>query len=182
MADFDPKSVVIGGNVVGTLLDVFRDDDELIEQLRRRAAFVGASFGIIDEFSGLGEGSTTKYLSAARTKQLTMSSLLKISRVLGLKALLMTDEAQTRRMQRLWIRRSDKRAHSRRPPALGRAQLKRFLKPIASEMGRRGAASWLARTTPEQRRELGRRGAAVRWGHRTSEYEAGDVHPSARDP
>jgi hypothetical protein len=170
------KLVQIDGNVVGTLFDVFRDGDDLVEQLRKRAAFIGASYGIIDEFSELGEGSTTKYLSATRSKQLTMNSLLKIASALGLRALFVVDEELTRRQQARWTKKRDSaKVHARRSPQLGQAQLKRILPAAAAEMGRRGAAARLKRSTPEERRRIAQLGAAVRWGHRASVREGESI-------
>jgi hypothetical protein len=179
MADHPPgKQVAIDGVPIGTLFSTFRDDDTLVEQLRCRAEYVGLSYGAMDQITQLGEGSSGKYLAPARARNLSTASALRICEALGLKAVLVVDEELTRKMKRQWTKRDGRKIHSRRPPALGKAQLRRFLKPIAQEMGRRGAASWLARTTSEQRRELGRRGAAVRWGNRALEREAADVHPA----
>jgi hypothetical protein len=163
-----PVPVQIDGNVVGTLLDVFRDGDELIEQLRRRAARIGASYGIIDEFSGLGEGSTTKYLSAARSRQLTLSSLLKIASVLGLKALFVIDEAQTRKMQRQWTNRDERRVRTQRRVPIGAITVRRFLPVIAAEMGRRGGIATNAKLSPELRSEAARRAVRARWNRKRS--------------
>jgi hypothetical protein len=43
------------------------------------------------------------------------------------------------------------------------------LKPIASELGKRGGRARMAKLSLEQRREIGRRGAQIRWAARRSE-------------
>jgi hypothetical protein len=151
-------------DVVGELLACFQDADDLVEPLRKRAASVGLSYGLLDAITGLGEGSTGKYLAPARVRHLSISSLLKITEALGLRPLLVVDEALIRKMQRRWSKRDASKAHARRPPSLGQAQLRRMLRPIAVELGRRGHAAFLRATTPERRKDIGRLGAAVRWG------------------
>jgi hypothetical protein len=146
------------------LLACFQDADDLVEPLRKRAASVGLSYGLLDAITGLGEGSTGKYLAPARVRHLSISSLLKITEALGLRPLLVVDEALIRKMQRRWSKRDASEAHARRPPSLGQAQLRRMLRPIAVELGRRGHAAFLRATTPERRKDIGRLGAAVRWG------------------
>jgi hypothetical protein len=157
------KSVAIGGDVIGELLSVFQDGDDLVEQLRKRAAYIGASYGIIDDLTGIGEGSTGKYLAAARVRALTVSSLLKIATALGLTPMLVVDEALTRKMQRQWSKRDAAKVHSRRLPPIGQAQLRRVIKPVAAEMGRRGGVARMSKLSHQQRREIGRRGAQMRW-------------------
>jgi hypothetical protein len=150
-----------------SLFDVFRDGDGLIQSLRRRIEYMGTSFGVVDELSELGEGACSKYLTALQAKAITVNSLLRLTSALGLRVELHVDEALTRKMQPLWTKRDGSKAHARRPPSLGKATWKRVMGPVAAEMGRRGAAARMARTTPEQRREQGRRGALKRWGCRT---------------
>jgi general stress protein YciG len=48
----------------------------------------------------------------------------------------------------------------------GQVTMRRVLKAVASEMGKRGGKARMATMTPEQRRDIGRRGAAARWGRR----------------
>jgi hypothetical protein len=166
MTDDDTgKSIVtIDGNVCGELFAAFENDDTLVEALRRRASYIGASYNLIDQLTGLGEGSTTKYLSAARARALTIASAMRLCQALGVKAVLVTDAELTRKMQARGTKRDGSKARARRPPPLGQAQLKRVLRPAAAELGRRGHAAFIRATTPERRREIGRHGAAVRWG------------------
>jgi hypothetical protein len=178
MADHpDPgKMVAIGGDVVGELLAVFENGDDLVEQLRRRASYIGLSHQLIEELAEMAEGSAGKYLSALKVKSLTIASLAKIGRVLGVSAILYVDPALVREMQSSWSKRDERRVHTKRQVSLGKAQLRRVLKPVASEMGRRGGVARMAKLTIEERRAIGRRGAAVRWAHRNLAREA-DVHP-----
>jgi hypothetical protein len=90
------KPVLVDGNVVGELVAVFQDGDDLVEQLRKRAAYIGLSYGLIDELTGLGEGGVGKYLAPVRGKQLTMTSMLRIAEVLGVKALFYVDDIARR--------------------------------------------------------------------------------------
>jgi hypothetical protein len=148
--------------------------------LRKRAAYVGLSYGLIDELTALGEGSTGKYLSPARVRHLSISSLLKITAVLGLRPLLFVDEALTRKMQRQWTLRDAGKVHSRRQPSLGPAQMRRVLKPVAAELGRRGGVARMSKLSLEQRREIGRRGAAVRWRNRALVRDGDVCHEPLR--
>jgi hypothetical protein len=106
---------------------------------------------VIDQLSGLGEGSTTKYLSAARARTLTTASALRICEALGVKCVLVADEELTRRMQARGTKRDGAKVHARRPPSLGKTQLRRYFKLI----GRRGArARWHPSTIrPPRRRQ-----------------------------
>jgi hypothetical protein len=155
--------------------EIFATDDDLVEQLRKRAAFVGASYGTIDALTGLGEGSTNKYLSDARVRVLTISSALRVCAAVGLRMQLVVDEALSREMQPEWGNRDGRRCHARRLPTLGKVQLRRFLAPVAREMGARGGRARQAAMTPAERREFGRRGAAVRWKIKNLIREPGDV-------
>jgi hypothetical protein len=155
------EPAAIGGDVVW-------DADTLIEALRRRMAGIGASYSCIEQLANMGEGSLRKYLSDARVRQLTVNSLLRLATVLGLRVELYADEKLTRRVQAMWSKRDGSRVHARRLPSLGRATLKRILKPAAAELGRRGGRARMAAMTPEQRRLMGQLGAADRWGRRTS--------------
>jgi hypothetical protein len=147
----------------GKTFAVFESGDTLVEQLRKRASYVGLSYGLLEELAGMAEGAVGKYLSPARTKQLTVASLMRIASTLGLKAHLIVDEDLVRRMKPRWEKRDGKRVHGRRSPSLGPATLRRVLPAAAAEMGRRCAAARLKQTTAEERREIGRRGALIRW-------------------
>jgi hypothetical protein len=152
----------------------FSDCDALIERLRERAAELGLSNRTLDELGGFPDGYAGKLLCATRMKQLTVSSLLTLSSVLAVKAVLVADDEQRRRMEPRWETRDGAKVHSRRQPRLGTTTLKRILPAAASEMGRRGGKARMAALTPEERRLMGRRGALKRWGHRTL-VRTGDV-------
>jgi hypothetical protein len=126
-------------------------------------ADVGVSYGLVEHLSGIGENSISKYLSSVRSRQFTVSSLLRITSVLGLRLALVIDEELTRQMSAEWGSRDGRRVHTKRQVKLGTTTLRRMMKPIAAELGRRGGKSRMARLSAEQRRELGRRGAAMRW-------------------
>jgi hypothetical protein len=79
LADSDTgKSVMIGGSVCGELLATFADDDDLVEQLRERMAYIGVSFGVVEELAGMSEGALGKYLAPVRARNLTTASALRI--------------------------------------------------------------------------------------------------------
>jgi hypothetical protein len=158
-----PRKVVIDGDVVGELLAAFEDSEDLVEALRERTAYIGLSYGLLDAIAGLPEGGTGKYLSPLRVRQLTMNSMLKLTNALGLKPLLVVDAELVRKVQPKWEKRDERKINARRPPSLGQTQLKRLLKPIAAELGRRGHLARMKGTTPEQRRAIGQRGAMARW-------------------
>jgi hypothetical protein len=151
----------------GAVIGEFSECDQLIEHLRRRAEYIGLSYGVIDQLTEMGEGSTGRYLAPVRSRQLTMASMLRIAEVLGIKAVFVVDEQLTHKWQSEWAKRDGSKVHARRSPSLGPATLKRVLKPAAAELGRRGHLARMAATTPEQRRAIGRRGARARWAHRT---------------
>jgi hypothetical protein len=69
----------------------FEDSDDLVEQLRRRMAYIGMSFGVLDEILGV-EGAAGKYLSPLRVRRITAEALLKITAAVGLKPLLVVDD------------------------------------------------------------------------------------------
>jgi hypothetical protein len=50
-----------------------------------------------------------------------------------------------------------------RRPGLGPVQVRRALKDVASELGKRGHLARMASTTPAQRRAIALRGAEARW-------------------
>jgi hypothetical protein len=92
LADSDTgKSVMIGGNVCGELLATFANDDDLVEQLRKRMSYIGLSFGVVEELAGMSEGALGKYLSPLRVKRLTIASMMRLCEPLGLCALLVVD-------------------------------------------------------------------------------------------
>jgi hypothetical protein len=69
-------------------------------------------------------------------------------------------------MQPLYEKRDATKAHARRRASLGQVQLRRFLKPVAAEMGRRGALSRNKKLGPETRRALAQAAARARWRNR----------------
>lgn len=141
--------------------DIAWDVDTRVEVLRQRMADIDVSYGHVEELANMGEGSLRKYLSDTHVRQLTVNSLLALTSALGLRVELHVEPKLVRRMQPYWLKRDGSKAHGRRPPSVSAVTVKRFLPTIAAEMGRRGGEAWVAKTTPEQRRELGRRGAAV---------------------
>jgi hypothetical protein len=72
-----------------------------------------------------------------------------------------------RRMKPQWGLRDVRKIHARRLPKLGAVQLRRFLKPVAAELGARGGRARMRTMTPEMRHQLGRAGAQARWARRT---------------
>ena len=157
------KLVQVDGVPVGTLFATFECGDDLIEQLRRRATYIGLSYGMIEDLAGMAEGAITKYLSAVRTKQLTMSSMLRIAEVLGLRAQFIVDPKLVAQMAPAWGKRDGRRVHTNRQVPLGQATLRRVLKPVAAELGRRGGIARMAALSAEQRRLLGLRAVEARW-------------------
>jgi transcriptional regulator with XRE-family HTH domain len=167
MTTDDPgKPVIIGSDVVGELFATLENSDEVVAALRKRMEYAGLSFSTVEQIAGLAEGAVGKYLSPLQVRSLTVASLLRITQVLGVKMTMIVDEALTRRMRRRWVQRDGKRVHANRQVSLGQAQLRRVLKPVAAELGRRGGVARMKTTTLEERREIGRLGAQVRWGHR----------------
>jgi hypothetical protein len=162
------KPVTISGHV-GELLAVFQNDDDLVAALRRRMEYIGASYGLVEHLADppMAEGALAKYLSPLRVKGLTVASLLRIGHVLGLRAALIVDESLTRKMQGQRTKRDAAKARAKRLPSIGQAQLRRVLKPVARELGRKGGLARQAMLSPEQRRAIGRRGAAIRWARRS---------------
>jgi hypothetical protein len=120
------KPVMIDGNVVGELFAVFCDGDTLVEQLRKRMAAIGISYGVVEELAEMSEGGLRKYLSPARVHQLTLPSMLRITEAIGLKALLVVDPKLVAKVSPSWSKRDERRVRARRP-ALGQAQLRRIL-------------------------------------------------------
>jgi hypothetical protein len=76
---------------------------------------------------------------------------------------LVVDDELTRRMAPEWGKRDASKAHTKRLVSLSAGTLRRAMRAVAAEMGRRGGAKTTARLTPEQRRELGLRGSQARW-------------------
>jgi hypothetical protein len=130
-------------------------------------AYVGASFGVVDELSELGEGACAKYLSAGRARQFTLPSLLRVCSVLGLKALLVVDPKLTRKWQPFWGNRDGTKAHARGWAKLGAQTMKRVRPAVLSELGKKGAAARNAALDPAMRRKLAQAAARARWQNRT---------------
>jgi hypothetical protein len=155
----------LDGQRIVDVIGEFTDYDALIDRLRDRVAEIGLSNRLLDELTGLGEGSTQKYLSGLHIKHLSVVSLFRIASVLGVKSVMIVDPMLVRKMKPLWEERDAKRV---RPPGakrLGPKTVRRMVSLIAAEMGRRGGSA--ARSWPaEQRRERARRAAAARW-HKT---------------
>jgi hypothetical protein len=103
-----------------------------------------------------------KYLADARARQLTIAPLLKITEVLGTKALLVEDAELLRRMKPFYEKRDELKVHARRRAPLGPVTLQRMLSPVAAEMGRRGAHVRNKLLDPETRRALARAAARAR--------------------
>jgi hypothetical protein len=97
---------------------------------------------------------------------LSIASLLKITNAMALKAVLVVDEDLLAQMRPQWEKRDGSKAYARRRASLGVTTMKRVLSPVASEMGKRGHAAMMKRTTPELRRELAKAAAETRWQHR----------------
>jgi hypothetical protein len=164
MAD-DPgkKSIAIDGVPIGQLFETLADSDDVVAALRARMAYVGVSYGLVEELAGMSEGSLGKYLSPLQVKRMTITSLLRICEPLGLRAMLYVDPKLVARMKPLWGMRDERRVRAKRLPSIGPAQMRRVLKPVAAELGRRGGIARQAMLSAEQRREIGRLGAARRW-------------------
>jgi hypothetical protein len=137
--------------------------DDVVTALRERMASIGVSYGTVEHLANWGENSLAKYVSAARSRKFTIDSLLRVAKVLGLRLALVVDEQLVAQMQPLYEKRDGSKMHSRRLPSLGKTQIRRMMKPIAAELGRKGGHARMAGLTPEQRRELGRRGSQARW-------------------
>jgi hypothetical protein len=161
MADCNTGTAI--GGTAGEIVGEYTDYDGLIAGLRERAAAVGLAYLVIDDLAGLSQGHTSALLGATRKRHFSINSLLSVARVLGIKSIMVVDPEVTSRVRAEWGSRDGTRAHARRRPALGEATMRRVLKPVAAELGRRGHVAQMKSTTPEQRREFGRRGAMVRW-------------------
>jgi hypothetical protein len=159
----DPTTSTIGAGTPGEIIGQFENYDELIARLKERAAAVGLSYLAIDDFAGFSSGYTSAILGGLQKRHLSVSSLLAIARVLGVKSVMVVDPELTRRMQSEYGKRDAAKAHGKRLPKLGNAQIRRLLRPIAAEMGKRGGRARMAGLTSEMRRELGRHGARTRW-------------------
>jgi hypothetical protein len=165
MTDAPAKPVAIGGAVIGELLARVEVADDAVAALRQRLADIDLAYAAAEDLAAMPEGSVGKLIAPAQVRGLTVSALLRLGGACGLTLLIVADEKLTRKMQPRWQTRDRSRAHSRRPPKIGKVQLRRFLPEVAAEMGRRGGVAWVAKTTPEQRRALGLRGAMKRWGY-----------------
>jgi hypothetical protein len=161
MADLTTST--IGAGTAGEIIGEYSDYDGLIARLRQRAGDVGLSYLVIDDLAGLSQGHTSALLGATRKRRLSVVSLIAVAKVLGVKSVMMVDPELVAEMSPRWERRDGSKVHSRRLPKLGATQIRRLLKPIASEMGKRGGRARMAGLSHEQRRTLGRHGAAMRW-------------------
>ena len=83
----------------------FECGDDLVEALRRRAAYVGLSYGMLEHLSGMSDGACSKYLGPRQAKRLTTASLTRLAAALGLKVALVVDDELTRKMKRHWGQR-----------------------------------------------------------------------------
>ena len=111
------KPVTIGGaDVVGPeLLGAFCDTDGVVEALRRRAASIGLSYGLIEQIADMPEGSVGKYLSALRVKALTTESLTRIAATMGLRPALVVDPELVAAMQPQWETRDGSKSLTQKP-------------------------------------------------------------------
>jgi hypothetical protein len=154
--------LVTRASVIGGMAETLSTSDDVVAAIRERMTTIGVSYGTVEHLSGIGENSISKYLSSVRSRELTIASLLRITEVLGLRLALVVDEELVRKMQPEWGSRDAKRIHARRP-ALGKSTLKRVLKPVAAELGRRGHVARMRATSGEQRRNIARVAATARW-------------------
>jgi hypothetical protein len=157
-----------------TLFSVFRTDDDLVTAMRRRAAYIGASYGLIDQLTEMGEGSTGKYLSPARARQLTINSAMRICEALGLRLAVVVDEKLVAEMSPSWGGRDVTKVNAgRRAIQLGAQSLKRARPQVLSELGRKGAIARNTKLTPAERHRLAIRAARARWNRKTGAHEHG---------
>ena len=156
-------TVLPGQPPSGTIVASLHDYDGLVEGLRDRAAAVGLSYELIEDLADLANGALSKYLSDLRKKQLTIASLLRVTQVLGVKVIFVTDDKLLRAMQPYWEPRDAKKAHARRRASLGRATIERLLPVAFSEFAKLGAAARNAKLTAHGRKRLARRAAKARW-------------------
>jgi hypothetical protein len=156
------KPVEIGDEPIGA----FHTDDELVEHLRARAGQIGLSYNVLDQITGLGEGSVGKYLAPVRARSLTITSMLRIATALGVKPVLVVDPALVAEVSPMWERRNEQKVHrpSHYAKRLGPVTIARVLPQIAAELGRRGGIR--RRELPaEKRRAFARAAALARWGY-----------------
>jgi hypothetical protein len=95
-----------------------------------------------------------------------MASMLRITEVLGVKALLYVDPKLVAEVSPSWTKRDEERVRARRSPSLGPATLRRVLPAAAAEMGKRGHLARMRTTTVERRRQIGLAGARARRARR----------------
>jgi transcriptional regulator with XRE-family HTH domain len=153
---------------IGQLVGGFSDYDQLIEALRARISEVGLSYRVLEEIAGMAEGQVAKYLSDARVKNLSVSSLLQISEAIGVRGVFISDERLLRKYRPLYEMRDAAKAHAHRRARLGATTLKRVRPVILSELGKKANAARNAKLSPETRRALARAAAMARWRGRRS--------------
>jgi hypothetical protein len=153
--DLDGKRIV---DVIGD----FTDYDALIDRLRQRVAEIGLSNRVLDELTGLGEGSSAKYLSDLRLKHFSAVSVLRIAKVLGVKSVMIIDPMLVEKMKPHWEARDGRRVH---PPPPAKRLGNKTVSFVAVEMGRRGGMA-SRQWSPKRRRMRAKHAAAARW-HRT---------------
>jgi hypothetical protein len=133
---------------------------------RERAAAVGLSYASLDAISGLCEGHVGKLLGDLRAKQMGITTLLAITRTLGIRGVFFVDPALVREVSPLWEQRDTLKAHPRVAKRFGQITMKRIIPVVAREMGRRGGAK--RRELPaEVRSTLAKAAARARWAHKS---------------
>jgi hypothetical protein len=156
----------LDGERIVDVIGEFADYDGLIEGLRQRAAAVGLSYRSIDELANFGEGATGKYLADLRVKHFTVASLLRMTTVLGVKAVFVIDPEMAVAMAPEWGKRDARRAHARRLARVGKTTIVRLLPAVAGEYARRGGKARMASMTAEMRRRFASAGGRARWHKR----------------
>ena len=130
----------------------------LVAALRSRIAELNVSGECLDELAGLPRGYFQKLIGTRPVKRIGMLSLGVIFGALGVRAVLVEDEAALARVSSRLVKRRQS------VPAAGSQAVhfelsKRFLRKIAAMGGKARAA----KLTPKQRSALGRRLARARW-------------------
>jgi hypothetical protein len=116
------------------MADTLDSTDDVVTALRERMAAIGVSYGLAEHLANMGEASLSKYLGGIRSREFTITSLLRVTKVLGIRLAFIVDEELVRRMQPEWTKRDARKSHARRQPSLGAATLRRVLPAAASEM------------------------------------------------